>query len=349
VSQISPPIRIVLVAAVAFMAAYMLFLRPKEEAIPAPPAPAPNTQTSEPAVSQPGKIAEAAQGAVDASNAQLQAQQGVDGVDAGEAGAATATGTAATGSEAPAAAAAAPAVDVKGVPAPVAKAIEKDKVLVLLFWNGKSADDRAVRSALRGVDDWNGRVVTHVAPIKTISRYGRIARGAEVEQSPTVVVVDPELRAETLVGFADTATIEQMVVDALRNSNGLFASTYLREINEVCARYASRQFATPTDFANPADAGAYMATSNVKYGHFERELRSVDAPRRWRAFHRAAVRDVAAKGDVYAAWGAYLGRSPSRSRVFASVERFAPQVRQAGPNLGRRMNAQNVLSCGSNF
>src|SRR5918992_2953310 len=249
------------------MAAYMLFLRPKEEAIPAPPPPAPNVQTSEPAVSQPGKVAEAAQGAVDASNAQLQAQEGVDGVDAGEAGAATATESAAPAAEAPAADAAAPAVDVKGVPAPVAKAIEKDKVLVLLFWNGESADDRAVRSAVRHVNDWNGRVATHVAPIKTISRYGRIARGAEVEQSPTVVVVDPELRAETLIGYVDTPTIEQAVVDALRNTTGLFTDAYLREINQVCTRYAGTLAATPNP-DNPRQASAYLTTTNAKWRRF---------------------------------------------------------------------------------
>ena len=324
-SQISPPIRIVLVAAVAFMAAYMLFLRPKEEAIPAPPAPAPNTQTSEPAVSQPGKIAEAAQGAVDATNARLQAQQGVDGVDAGAAGGATPTGSAAPASPPPPPDPGAPAVDVKGVPAPVAKAIEKDKVLVLLFWNGRSADDRAVRSALRRVDDWNGRVVTRVAPIGTISRYGRIARGADVEQSPTVVVIDPELRAETLVGFVDTPTIEQAVVDALRNSTGLFTSSYLREINQVCARYGSALNATPEP-DSAGQAGAYMATSSAKWRGFTRDFRAVEAPRRWAAFDRAAVRDHAAAAAVIADWSAFLGTRPSASRVGATHQRIAPRL-----------------------
>jgi hypothetical protein len=41
VSQISPPIRIVLIAVIGLLAAWMLFLRPKTEATPAPtPAPA---------------------------------------------------------------------------------------------------------------------------------------------------------------------------------------------------------------------------------------------------------------------------------------------------------------------
>jgi hypothetical protein len=345
VSQISPPIRIVLVVAVAFLAAYMLFLRPKE-AIPAPPTPAPNVQTSEPAVSQPGQVAEAAQGAVDASNTQLQAQEGVDGVDAGEAGSTTATGNATPATEAPDAAA--PAVDVTGVPRPVAKVLKKDKVLVLLFWNGKSADDRAVRAAVRRLDDWNGRVVTHVAPIRTISRYGRIARGAEVEQSPTVVVVDPELRAETLVGFVDTQTIEQTVVDALRNSTGLFSSDYLREINQVCARAGSALVATP-DADHPGQAGAFMATSNAKWRRFAADFKAVKAPRRWAAFDRKAVRTHAGVKAALADWSAFLGKRPSRSQVLVSLQRFAPRMARAGRGYDRRMDAQNVLSCGSSW
>jgi hypothetical protein len=343
VSQISPPIRIVLVFAVAFMGLYMLFLRPKEEVVP-PATPA----ATQGAVSEPGKVKEAAQGAVDAANAQLQAQEGVDGVDAGEAGAATATGTAAAASEAPAAADDAPAVDVKGVPAPVAKAIEKDKVLVLLFWNGKSADDRAVRSAVRHVDDWNGRVATHVAPLKTISRYGRITRGAEVEQSPTVVVVDPELRAETLVGFVDTETIDQAVVDALRNSTGLFTSSYLREINQVCARYAGALSATPEP-DDAGQAGAFMASSNAKWRRFERDFRAVKAPRRWAAFDRKAERAHVAAEAAIADWSAFLGKRPSTARVVASLQRFAPRFERAGRGYDRRMDAQNVLSCGSSW
>ena len=53
-SQISPPIRILLVAVIGLCAAYFLFLRPKDEVVPAaPPAAAtpvpakdPNAQTS---------------------------------------------------------------------------------------------------------------------------------------------------------------------------------------------------------------------------------------------------------------------------------------------------------------
>jgi hypothetical protein len=269
-------------------------------------------------------------------------------VDAGETGAATTADATAGAAPEAAAAAAAPAADLQGVPEPVAKAIADGKVLVLAFWNGKSADDRAVRAAVRRVDDWNGRVATHVASIKTISRYGRIARGVNVEQSPTVVVVDPELRAETLIGYVDTPTIEQAVVDALRNTTGLFTDAYLREINQVCTRYAGTLAATPNP-DNPRQASAYLTTTNAKWRRFGRDFKAVKAPRRWTPFDRAAVRDHAAAAGLIADWSAFLGKNPSMSRLFVSFQRFAPRIGRISRGYDRRMDKQHVLSCGSNW
>ena len=73
VSQISPPIRIVLVLAVAVLGMYMLFLRPKPVEVPPPTPAAPNLETDAPAVSEPGKLAEKAQEAAKASEEQTLA------------------------------------------------------------------------------------------------------------------------------------------------------------------------------------------------------------------------------------------------------------------------------------
>src|SRR3954447_2658941 len=257
VSQISPPIRIVLVLAIAVTGVYMLFLRPKAEVVP-PATPAPNVQTGAPAVSQPGKVAQAAQGAVDATNGQLKSEESVDGVDAAEtaAGTASATKTAKSGA---AAAAAAAGGDLKGLPKPVARAIRKDKTLVLLFWNGKSADDKAVHKALKHVDRWDGRVFVDTAPIKKIAKYGRIARGVDVEQSPTVVVVDTKLHAETLVGYVDSLTIDQAVVDAFRNTTGVFTDAYLRRVDAVCRDYRAAFNRVPNRFTSSPRLFSRMA------------------------------------------------------------------------------------------
>jgi hypothetical protein len=345
VSQISPPIRIVLVCAVAFLAAYMLFLRPKSESTPAAPPPAPNVQTGEPAVSQPGQVAEAAQQAVDAANTQLQAQESVDGVDATESAAGTAAGTANAAQAGDGSAAAVPA-DLKGVPAPVAKAIGEQKALVLLFWNDRSADDRAVRDALRKVDRWDGRVFVHAAPIKQISKYGRITRGVELEQSPTIAVVDPALRAETVVGYVDTTTIDQMVVDAFRNSTGLFTDAYLSEINQVCTKYSSALWALP-DADSRRDVSTLMTRWRGKWSNFAREFSAVKAPAKWRGLKRASSRDLAAAGRTYAAADAYLGANPSFARIVTAMDRFDPRLNRLERRFNRRMDDEHVLSCGS--
>jgi hypothetical protein len=90
------------------------------------------------------------------------------------------------------------------------------KVLVMLFWNPKGADDRAVHTAIKGVGSHHGAVVVRVANVKDISRYAPITRGVDVQQSPSVVVVDRKLRGDLLTGYVDRETIDQAVSDALR-------------------------------------------------------------------------------------------------------------------------------------
>jgi hypothetical protein len=347
VSQISPPIRILLVCAVAFIGAYMLFLRPKDAAVP-PADPAPNVQTNAPAVSAPGKAVEAAQGAVAASDGQLSQQESVDGVDAGENAAGTQSATKASKSNgAQPAAAKAAKVDVAGLPTPVAKAIRKGQVLVLLFWNGKSADDKAVHNALAKVDRWDGRVSVQSASIKKISKYGRIARGVDVEQSPTVVVADPVLHAETLVGYVDAATIDQAVVDALRNSTGLYTSAYLRKIDQVCAHASSKLWAIP-DPDHASQVPAYLATGRTKWHKFEAAFKAVPAPKKFRALKRATVADNADAAAILGEWRAYLGETPGNVQLIASLDKFAPRWNALAKRYNRRMDAQHVLACGTN-
>ena len=118
-SQISPPIRILLVLTVALLGVYMLFLRPKPVEAPPPTPPAPNLETDAPAVSEPGKLAEKAQEAVKASEENdARVQKSLDEVDGGE----TTAGAAKVKPGAPAAAGVL-AAELKGLPKPVATAL----------------------------------------------------------------------------------------------------------------------------------------------------------------------------------------------------------------------------------
>jgi hypothetical protein len=223
-SQISPPIRILLVCAVAFLAAWMLFLRPSSDAgAPAAEPPAatkPVEAGGAPAESLAGKAVEKANEATAAQDARAEELAG----GAGETAAPETSAAAPAPSGRPAAAGTEPgkltakAAAAGGLPLRVLKAIGEHKVVVLLFWSPKSADDQAVRKALASIDRHDGKVLAHATNLKRIAAYGQITRGANVEQSPTVVVVDRKMKVEKLVGYVDRVTIDQAVTDALRNS-----------------------------------------------------------------------------------------------------------------------------------
>jgi hypothetical protein len=345
VSQISPPIRILLVCAVAFLGAWMLFLRPKTEVVePAATTPAPNVATGQPAVSAPGKVAQSAQDAVDATNDKSAATEAADGSTAG----ATAPGTVAKPGD-PAAKPVAPVrgdVDTSGLPKKVAAAVEDRKVMVLLFWNPKSADDRAVRRELRRVDRWDGDVFVKAAPIKDVSRYGRVTRGADVQQSPTVVVVDRNLKAETLVGYVDRESIDQAVVDAMRNSGVLIKSPYLREVNELCATTAMVGF-SGNDPTNGSELTALAKRQRGVARRFSGRFAAIKAPARFRGFKRASMRDHRAMIALYGEWAAFLGSNPSSGRILSSIGRFGPRETKLAKRYNGRMDDRHLLACGS--
>jgi hypothetical protein len=333
------------------MGAYMLFLRPKDEVIP-PADPAPNVQTGAPAQSGPGKAVEAAQGAVKAADGQLAQQESVDGVDAGETAAGTQSATKASKSSgAQAAAAPAAKVDVSGLPKPVAKAIRKGQVLVLLFWNGKSADDKAVHQALAKVDRWDGRVSVQSASIKKISKYGRIARGVDIEQSPTVVVADPKLRAETLVGYVDTQTIDQAVVDAFRNSGGLFTDAYLRKVDAVCVHYSNTIGAIPNYYGGGSvkklDARLDRVDNQIQA--FTADFKGVKTPKKWRAFRTAAAKDLANIESHVAQYAGTVKPNSSVASVIAAEAKYQHDAKPAGKSLNHRMDSHGLFRCGSAF
>jgi hypothetical protein len=212
-SQISPPIRILLAGSLVFMMAWFVLLRPSAEPTATPqPAPA----------SGYGKAVDNANGAAAATEAAQANSAAAGAAVSGSAAPATASGSAPATADAPAGAPAAtaakPSADAAelGLPAAVAKAVAQKKVLVMLFWNKNAIDDRAVRRELRGIDRHHGKVKVHVASIKDVARYAPITRGVNLEQSPTIVVAKGAT-ADALVGYVDAGTIDQTVSDILRS------------------------------------------------------------------------------------------------------------------------------------
>jgi hypothetical protein len=97
----------------------------------------------------------------------------------------------------------------------VQRALHEHKVLALLFYNPMATDDRDVKAELKLVPTLHGAVVTEAIPLAELSRYTTITSQVEVNQSPTLVVIDRARGASTIVGFTTDYEISNRVRDAL--------------------------------------------------------------------------------------------------------------------------------------
>ena len=128
-----PALRIVLIGAVVFLAAWMLFLRPKTEVTP-PLTPA-RPPTSAPAVSQPGKAVDKPPKAPSqAADAQLQRRRAPTASTPASPPRPRPRPTPKTADSAATAAAAATSAELRGPAEAGRRRRSQDKVLVLLFW-----------------------------------------------------------------------------------------------------------------------------------------------------------------------------------------------------------------------
>jgi hypothetical protein len=222
VDQISPPFRIALVAMLAVCALWFTVLKPKAPAGDTAPLP------TAPGTTGLANDVNAAKGAAkksDAANAKVQdATGGTAATTTGTTGTTT-TGTSTNGTTATKPAATAEAkkqADAKkqaakttDPAAPLLTALDNKKAVVLLFWNSKGSDDRAVRRAVEAMNRRHGRVVVKVVPVAKIGSYEAITSDAEVMQSPTALVIGPNHKAHAITGFTTKAELDQAAGDAL--------------------------------------------------------------------------------------------------------------------------------------
>ncbi len=217
--QISPPFRIAIVAMLAVCALWFTVLKPKD-----PGADTAASDPTAPGVTGLSKDVTAAKGAAtksDAANAKVQAATG--GVEA-KADTTAKSESATTGAHAavagkngvaPSTAAKAKTTDAS---APLLRALDRKDAVVLLFWNRRGSDDRAVRRAVRATARHHGHVVVKAVPVARVARYGAITSGVQVLQSPTVLVIGPDRKARAITGFTTKSELDQVVSDTLKAS-----------------------------------------------------------------------------------------------------------------------------------
>ena len=252
--------------------------------------------------SKPGAIVQKA--TADTQNASDRAEQAAgtsQGIDDGKTDGTTSVGPASSGvntnpvTKAPATgqtSAPAPITNdaLASLPKDVRKAIKQRKVLALLFWNNRSYDDRAVRRELKHVSTYGKQVFVAARPIKNVARYQAITRGVDVEQSPTIVVVDSNLKAVTLVGYVDRDTIDQAVVDALKASGGsLIKNPYYRRLDAICAS-GEQQIKALQQPSAAAAIPAYLVGVQGVYVDMKTKATGIKPAHKYASFHAAFKR-----------------------------------------------------------
>jgi hypothetical protein len=102
----------------------------------------------------------------------------------------------------------------QGLPRDVARALNSDRIVVLFFYEPSASDDQATRAAIRAVRSAGGGVSLFQDTVARISDYRRVVGTLGISQSPAMVVIDRNRKAQLLQGFLDSGTIRQTVRDA---------------------------------------------------------------------------------------------------------------------------------------
>lgn len=99
--------------------------------------------------------------------------------------------------------------------ATVERELTHNRTVLVLFWNPKGSEDRAVRAQLPAVAHKLGATVAiHYSLPHAVAQYGKFTNAVQVNQTPTILLVNPHGQATTLTGFLDAYAIEQAVAEA---------------------------------------------------------------------------------------------------------------------------------------
>ena len=187
-----------LVATVAFFAVWTVALKPSSSG-----GPASSSSHQAPAVSQP-KPAAASASHTSATASSAHASATASG--------ATASATKAKPVTKPAVKHTVSAQQRQSV---IENGLSQHKVVAILFFNPAAADDQAVKHELDAIPARGGKVVKLAVPLSEITRYPVITNQVQVTESPTLVLIDGNRKADMLTGYLDQFELAQRVSDAL--------------------------------------------------------------------------------------------------------------------------------------
>jgi hypothetical protein len=102
-----------------------------------------------------------------------------------------------------------------GLPSDVARALNANKVVVLFFYEPAASDDQATRAAIRAVRGAGRGVALFQDTVSHVSDYRRVVGSLGISQSPAMVVIDRNRKAQLFQGYLDSGSIRQTVRDSL--------------------------------------------------------------------------------------------------------------------------------------
>jgi hypothetical protein len=102
--------------------------------------------------------------------------------------------------------------------------LKRGNTVVVLFWNPRGAEDRAVRGQLLGLKaverifhaPHSQRYVLEEAGAKEVGSFGTFTRAVQVYQTPTILIILPNGKTTTMTGLVDAYAIAQAISDARR-------------------------------------------------------------------------------------------------------------------------------------
>jgi hypothetical protein len=284
VSQISPPVRVLLAGAIILLAAWFTVLRPKADTAVPPVATPVATATGTPTDGL-GRAVAKAHGAAATEEAASKAHNGE-----------AAQAQADTGTKAPQVrevpTVAIPANVLAKLPSDVVGALKAQDTIVLgVIADGATElrpladDDRYVRNALSRVNTYEGQVLVKRVPVSELVNYAPLVGDLQVNQTPSIVVIDHKLRGTVLAGYVDRISINQAIADARADSvQSLIADPYLRKLSATC-----REWTTHEDrWSYPTIPGQKALKSSMdRRVRLENRYRAIftdlAAPKRWRS------------------------------------------------------------------
>jgi hypothetical protein len=217
---------------------------------------------------------------------------------------------------------------------PILQNLADGKVVVALFFNPHGADDNAALRAVRGANRHGGRVIVHSIPIADVGDYDAITTGVQVLEAPTVIVIGPDNKARTIVGYTDVKEIDQTVGDvggkAFEAAAAKHRSAFARKVSFVCD---GTSFGIDTAGA-PRSVGELVPFVN-KGIRLERHDRAKVG-----ALHPKGAKEVAAKRALLRAYDEDMAAAAQFRTQIKSGAAVAPAL-VALLNAEKRLHAEN--------